>query len=332
MSLISILLGILAIGILALVHELGHFVMAKASKVGVEELSIGMGPKLFSVKGKKTAYSLRLLPFFAYVKMKDEGEGGILNASILQRFFMYIGGVLFNFLLGILIFAIIGITAGFITDKVIVGDLVPDSPAVEAGLEKGDILLSVDGDTLTGPADFQERIQAGKGASIDLGIERNGEGEKIMLTPVEGEGNRYQIGIYFGKEQLGFFNSIGFAFKTTFETIGNIFGGLGMMITGQAEAEFTGPIGIVTMASSFTQRAEDYFLFIAILSTSMGVFNLLPIPALDGGKIVFLLIEKLRGKKVNEKVEYYTTLVGFGLLILLIIYATFGDIARLMGG
>ena len=90
MSLISILLGILAIGILALVHELGHFVMAKASKVGVEELSIGMGPKLFSVKGKKTAYSLRLLPFFAYVKMKDEGEGGILNASILQRFFMYI--------------------------------------------------------------------------------------------------------------------------------------------------------------------------------------------------------------------------------------------------
>lgn len=332
MGIISILLGILAIGILALVHEVGHYVMAKRAKIDVDELSIGVGPKIFSFDRKETKYSLRILPFFAYVKVAQEGDHGLEKASIGARFLLYSGGVIFNLLLGLLIFIVLGATAGFVTDAVIVGSVADGYPAQVAGLESGDRITQVDGITIENPNDFAAKIQASKGETVNLNILRGNENLNLELTPVQNDESKdYRIGIVFGKEKLTIFDSVVYAFKTTFNMIGSIFEGLFKMVTGTSQVEVAGPIGIVTMASKFTTQVGDYFLFLAILSISMGVFNLLPIPALDGGKMVFLGYEKISGKRVSEKVETYATLIGFGLLVLLLVYATFKDVIHIMG-
>lgn len=333
MNIVSILLGIVAIGIIALTHELGHYFMAKRAKINVEELSIGVGPKLVSFKKKNTQYSIRILPFFAYVKLADEGKGSVKEASAIKRFNLFIGGVLFNFILGILIFTIIGTVSGFVTNKILVGEISPNSPALVSGLVEGDQILAFNEDTLESPEALINLIQENGAKTGVLEVSRNEKLLQVEITPeLNKETNKYVLGIYFGREKMGLISSVGFAFKTTYETIAGIFAGLGTMLVGKGAADVAGPIGVVTMAGAFTTRVGDYFLFIAILSISMGVFNLLPIPALDGGKIAFLAWETITRKKINEKVELYATLVGFGLLILFLIFATFKDIVRIMGG
>ena len=325
MDVVSVLLGILAIGILALIHEVGHYIMAKRAKISVDELSIGVGPKIVSFDRKETKYSLRILPFFAYVKVAQEGEGGLDQASIGARFLLYAGGVIFNLLSGLLIFIIVGATAGFVTDTVLVGFVSEGYPAQQAGLVQGDQITAVNDVAVQDTTDFTAKIKASNGQPVLLSVVGEGKPVSLEITPVQNEESKdYRIGIVFGKEKLTVFDSVIHGFETTFNMVGVLFEGLFKMVTGTSAVEVAGPIGIVTMAGQFTQEISDYFMFMAIL-------NLLPIPALDGGKMVFLAWEKIRGKKVSEKVETYATLVGFSLLILLLVYATFKDVIHIMG-
>ncbi|AMP20155.1 hypothetical protein AZF37_02300 [endosymbiont 'TC1' of Trimyema compressum] len=288
MGIISILLGILAIGILALVHEVGYYIMAKRAKISVEELSIGVGPKIVSFDKKETKYSLRILPFFAYVKVAQDGDKDLNQASIGARFLLYAGGVIFNLLFGLVIFIVIGATAGFVTDTVLVGSLAEGNPAQAAGLFQGDQIIGVNEVSVKNTTDFSTKIQESGGHPVSLNLVRDGKPLTLEITPVQNEESKaYRIGIVFGKEKMAIFDSVIYAFKTTFNMIGSIFKGLFKMVTGTSAVEVAGPIGIVTMASQSTQQVSDYFFFMAILSISMGVFNLLPIPALDGGKMVF---------------------------------------------
>lgn len=324
MSILMILLGILAIGIIALIHELGHFFFAKKAGIKVEELSLGAGPKIFSFTKNETLYSIRPIPILAYVKLEEEGENGLKSASFLSKFLMYIGGVLFNFMTAIIIFTIIGVFSGYYTDKVIVSETIEGTPASTV-LEKDDQIIEFNGKKITGIEDFVDKLYENEDREATLVVERDGEEKELSITPeYSSEEDRYMIGFSFGKEKMNIFSSFINSFKTSFSYVGETFKLLGRMLIGAENPKdnLVGIVGIVSLTSTFASNVADFFTFMAIISLGMAIINILPIPALDGGKILILVIEKIRGKSISEKVEGYLTLISFSLLILLIIYIT----------
>lgn len=334
MSFLSILLGILAIGLIALIHEVGHFVFARMVGIRVLELSLGAGPKILQFERGGTAYTFRLVPFLAYVKLEEKGEGSLEEAGIFQRFLLYIGGVFFNLVTAIIIIAFTGVFSGFITDKLLVGEVSPDMPAASV-LVSGDQILEVDGFAVADRSELNARLEEAGASEVSLTVLRDGREVEAVVTPAfDEESGRYLLGFYYAKEKLGPLESVGMSFRM----VGEYFVGTYRLIfdiargTVDAGDSLVGVVGIVAISESFTSKVGDYLTFIAIISMGMGVLNLLPIPALDGGKIVLLGLEKIRGKKISEDLELKLTLIGFSLLILLMIFTTINDIGRLFGG
>lgn len=334
MSIVAILLGIFAIGFIALLHELGHFFFAKRAGMKVLELSLGAGPKIFSFTKGETDYTIRLIPVLAFVKIEEEGPGSLKDASFLARFFMYIGGVTFNFLTAIIIFTLIGVFSGMVTDKVIVGKIIPDTPA-SVVLEKNDQILEFNGNKVQDIEGFIIKLNENGSQEISLKVLRDEKLQEVKITPLyDQENSKYYLGFNFGTEKMNIFSSFIYSFKVSIDYISETFKLIGNMLIGTASAKdnLVGVVGIVSLTSTFATNVADFMVFIAILSLGMAVINILPLPALDGGKIVLLLLEKIRGKKVNEKVEVYLTIASFALLILLMLYTTYNDIARIFGG
>lgn len=334
MNILSIFLGILAIGLIALIHEVGHYFFAKRAGIGVPELSLGIGPKLLSFHRRETDYTIRLLPVMAYVRIEGEGEGALETAGVAQRFFLYLGGVVFNFLTAIGILFLLAVFSGVYGDKVIVGGVLESTPAVGI-LESGDVLQAVNGFQLKGPEDFSRIVSDSEGKPLKLEVLRDDKTLNLTLEPVfDVEEQRFLVGILYGKERLGVLEGAGFALDLSVHYVTGTVAMLADLISGQVRADenLVGVVGIVSISSQFTERASDYFSFVAIISLGMGVLNLLPIPALDGGKILLLGLEGIRKKRLSAKVEATITMVGFLLLVLLMIYTTINDIGNLLGG
>jgi len=332
---ISLLSFIFAIGIAVLIHEFGHFIFAKRAGVYVQEFAIGMGPKIFSTKKGETTYSIRLLPIGGFVSMAGEGiefevevprERFIQEASWINKFLIFFMGAGFNFLLAITLVFGINLSQGVPSNEPIIGELVIDGAAMDAGLKEGDILLEIDGTKISKWEDIAATIDD----QILVKIDRDGTILEIDVTPIYSEeGERYYLGINSSTE-INIVKSFTNAIMSTFDSIRQMFVIIGGLISGDIDSKhLAGPAGIYQMAGRAASAGIISLLsFTAFLSINLGFVNLLPIPALDGGRILILLFEGITRKRINEKLELRLQVIGFSLMIMLLIYATYNDILR----
>lgn len=346
---LTFIIFILILGIIILIHELGHFLFAKLSGVYVYEFSIGMGKKIFSKKpkGSETEYNIRLIPIGGFVRLAgEEGEDGdksvpkeqkLYKKSFLQRFLIFFMGPGFNFVLAFVTLFIGALIYGSISTSPIVGSVPKDYPAYVAGIRKGDTVLSIDGEKIKTWDDILWIVQTSNGKTLKFIVKgTDGNERKVEITPSkatteEGE-TTYVFGI--GKDstkERGFvvslkyaINKTGSLFKIMIETVKSLFTG------GVSVNDLSGPVGIYNIVGTQAKNGVESLLYLlAYLSINVGVINLIPFPAFDGGHILFLIIEKIIGKPVPEKVESTITGIGFILLMILMIYITGHDILNL---
>ncbi|MDD4036471.1 MAG: RIP metalloprotease RseP [Bacilli bacterium] len=339
---------ILILGTTIFIHELGHFIFAKRSGVYVYEFAIGMGPRLFSKKRKddETVYSIRAIPLGGFVQLAGEeveddknvpDNRKLPNKTWFERFITMIAGALFNFLLAFILLFIISIFYGAPKQEAIINGVVEGYPAYEVGIDKGDKILAINGKKIrTWDMVYLRLEMCDKELPISMKVKKSNGTVKtyeFKLKKEEENGEEgYRVGIEPPiKPERGLmaiikypFIKMGALFEQMFIVIGNLFtGNLGV-------DQLAGPVGIYNIVGE--QRAggfENIIYLIAFLSVNVGFINLIPFPAFDGGRVLFLVIEKIKGSPVNQKVENYIHMVGFGLLIMLFVYITFNDILKL---
>lgn len=342
----TLFLSLIVLGIIIFVHEFGHFIFAKLSGIRVEEFSLGMGPPLISKKRGETLYSLRILPLGGYCKMSGETGDGQYNPQSedpkrfdkkppLVRLLVLVGGPLMNFLLAILIFslifAIIGMPMEVTTE---VGSVIRGGPAEKAGIEEGDVIVSIDNQKVESWQDMVGIIHQSSDKPLQLTIKRDGSFSTILVTPQYSPEHKVGlIGIEpteVKSRNIGFFEAIKEGFLRTFLITKLTILSIIQMITGKASlSEVTGPVGIVKMIGESARFGIVYLANLtALISVSLGLFNLLPVPALDGGRIIFVFFELLTGRAVNPVKENMIHLIGFALLITLMLFVTYRDILR----
>ncbi|AGF55106.1 M50 family metallopeptidase [Clostridium saccharoperbutylacetonicum] len=334
MYVIYLIMAILAFGVLIIVHELGHFTLAKLNGVRVEEFSLGMGPRILSKQGKETRYSLSLFPIGGYVKMMGEEEAvederSFSAKSPLRRISIIIAGVVMNYLLAICIFTAITFNFGY--TPTIAGSIEKGSPAYEAGLMKDDKILKISNSKVFSFNDILTEIYLSKGDTINFLVDRNGEMKEVAVTPKINDEGQYKIGMAYPEKIAN--PGIGESFKEslneTVSLVSQTFKGLKMIFTGKADLkkDVGGPLTIVKMSAETAKTGIwNLVYFVGFLSVNLAVFNLLPFPALDGGWCVILLIELITRRKVPDKIVGVINYIGFAALIGLMILVTIKDI------
>ena len=417
--LVSAVKIIFLLGFLILIHEAGHFLIAKLFKVKVEEFAIGFGPKIFTKQGKETKYELRLIPLGGFVRMegeeqRSESERSFNNASIPKRMGIVAAGAIVNIVFGILVYFII-ISATGNNVSTIVDSTNEGYVASEVNIQSGDEIKEINGKKIRLKSDIDQILQESNGEELTLLIDRNNEEKEIKLKPtqkqtkstgiyvsqaqtgekatqviqiekgsnaekdglkandiirkingvdVTGDVQKlvsqiqntttekanveidrdgeiisldltidtipvYYLGINFKMAENNFANNVYYAFFETGNFLGSIFENIKMLFTGKVGLDqMTGPIGISNMVSQ-TTGFVDFMYLLALVSISLGITNLLPIPALDGGKLLILIIEAIRRKPMKEEIEIGIQLAGFFILILLTIFISYKDILRI---
>lgn len=346
----SLVYFLIVLSVLVLVHEFGHFIAAKKIGVRVEKFSFGFGPKIFSVKKGGTEYLISAIPLGGYIKMAGDEPGEnltgksfeFLSRSIRERFLVIFAGPLLNYVLAFLIFSVI-FMFGSPTLTTEVGSLLKDYPAQMSGLTVGDKVIKVDGKDVKYWEDMTEIIHKRLEGTIKLTIEKGGKISDIEIQPVIRE-----IKDIFGKQtkiallgiapsqkienvRYGFFESFSKGFKKVIDLTAITYKAIWSIITGRLSVKesMTGPIGIFIITGKAAEMGLIYlFHLMAMLSASLAIFNLLPLPVLDGGHILFLFIEKLRGRPLSGKVQENIANIGVGLLILLTVFIFYSDIVK----
>lgn len=341
----SILLTLLIIAVLILVHEWGHFVTARRIGIPVYEFSIGFGYKLFSRKKDGVEYSLRLVPLGGFVRMAGEELGdpedpeGFNRRTPLEKIRVSFAGPFMNFVLAIFIFiysySFIGIPKA--SDQPVIGTVIAEKPAALAGIKAGDRIISVNGISVESWREFDSLTGKFENRELQLKISRSQKIMTFKVTPVklDSTGNR-GIGVLntVEYEKQGIFTSIKLGLQHTYELTILLLSALAMLVSGGASmGDLAGPVGITRMVGEFAQVGTVFLLnFTAFLSINLGLMNLLPIPALDGSKIVFALVEAIRRKPLDPDKEGFINWIGFMFLIGLMVIVTFNDIVRWIKG
>lgn len=332
---ITLISSLLVFLLVVMLHELGHFTVAKLSGIKVNEFSIGMGPKIYQKEKGETFYSLRLLPVGGYVAMEGEEDNSndpraFNNVHILKRMAVVLAGAFMNFVLAFFAFTIIFSIVGYGSNEI--DKVMENSPAMTSGLRPGDKIIIINDSTTRDIYDINSIISKNNDKEMNFLIDRNGEVLKFNIKPEFSEENKmYLIGIT-SKIDHSFLKSVSLGADRTVQMSKMIIQSIKMMFTGSFKMEYlSGPVGVVQLIGSESSKGFLNFLqILGLISVNLGVFNLLPIPALDGGKFLFLLIEALRGKPIDEKIEQGLSLIGISLLFSLMIYVTiFNDIGRL---
>jgi len=336
---LTIILAILILSLLILVHEWGHFLVAKRVGIQVYEFSIGMGPAVISTKRGETKYSLRWLPIGGFVKMAgmepgDEGNPrGFNRKTIFQRTAVISAGSLMNFLMAIILFILVFAVIGVPSNSNVIGKVSPESPAAEAGLQPGDRIVAIDNKNVKTWNDLVRIIHRSPGELLVLTVQRGGSVFAVEVTPrYDPERKVGLIGIRQSVEKKGLFSSIYLGIRNALSVIAVMVTGLVKMVTREIPAEVTGPVGIVSILGNVAQFGLANILnFTAVLSLNLGLINLFPIPALDGSRLMFLALEGLRGKPVDPEKENFIHFIGFTILIILMLFITYQDIIRIFG-
>lgn len=341
-----VLIGILLLGILIAVHEFGHFIAARICGIEVMEFAIGMGPKLVGWTGKSgTKFSLRAIPLGGFCAFygEDDVEGKSKDdpraygkQNVWKRIFTVAMGPVMNFVLAFVVSLAFYWSSGMMEILPVIDAVDADRPAAVAGLMAGDTIIGVDGVDLSG-ADVAE-IQAAlntNGAAVDITVLRGGEQRTFTMTPAWNEEyGRYMIGITFATRTLSmpFGDAITAAWDYCAQAGTAVFDALkGIFTDPEIRDQVSGPVGAVAVASQAVQ-ADGFNAFISLLvliSVNLGVMNLLPIPGLDGSRIVFHLIEAVRGKPIKPEREALVHLIGMVFLFGLMIFFTYKDIVRI---
>lgn len=342
----TLILFILILGMIVLIHELGHFIFAKKAGVYVYEFSIGFGPKLFSFKRKndETKYMIRLIPLGGYVAMAGEediddnkdvaDDQRLCNKSWIKRFLVMTAGVINNFILGILLLFIMGLIYGSTTTTNELNSIPETGALYKAGARNGDIVTKINGKKVKNYDDIQTYLALVKeGDSININI-KNKEGiENVYsVTPEKNnEDGKYYYGISIKVEKdKGFIPAIKYAkekFVTMYKTMIIV---IKSLFTGELGFDsLSGPVGIYTVVDTVKDSIPMLLYLTAYLSINIGFMNLIPFPAFDGGRALLLIIEKIKGSKINPKVEATINNVGFIILMFLMIVITIKDVIKL---
>jgi regulator of sigma E protease len=325
---------IFLLGFLIFIHEGGHFLAARLFKVKVEEFSIGFGPKIFSKKGKETNYSLSLIPFGGYVKMTGETErsnekGAFNNAKVLHRIIIVAAGAFVNIVFGVIVYFILSFSSGYNVSTT-VSSIIPEATSnLASTIEVGDKILEINNKKIRIKSDITKALEGSKGETLDVLVLRNNEKINLKVTPTEYSEDVYILGIKVAISDGTLKDKLYYSFWETIDFTASIGDSLVMLVSGKIGLEqMTGPIGISEVVAN-SSGVYDFVYLLCLVSLSLGVTNLLPIPALDGGRIVLLIIEGIRGKALKEEIELGIQSIGFALLILFSLYVSYNDILRI---
>ena len=349
MSIISIIVFIFILGIIVLVHEFGHFFWAKKFGVHIYEFSIGMGPAIFTHEGKdKIKYRIRLFPIGGFVQMagevyeddeKIEKTKLMCNRPWHQRIIIIIAGVVNNFILAILLLFMYGLIWGASDNKPIINSVEKNYPMYKAGFKKGDLILSVNGKkTKTWDKAQILLVLKDKDNTYDIKVKHeDGKTETISVKPKKIHDEDLKMDRYvFGftvepKVNKGFLSSIKFAFTKFVSVMETMWLTISSLFTGKLSLKnLSGPVGVYQVIDTGIAAGISYLIYItAFLSINVGFINILPFPAFDGGRAFFMLIEKIRRKPINSKIENTIHTIGFILLLILMLFITWQDIIRL---
>lgn len=337
----EILIAILVLGIIIFIHELGHFLTAKFFKMPVSEFSIGMGPQVYSYDTVKTTYSFRAIPIGGYVNIEgmevdSKVEDGFNSKPAYARFIVLIAGVFMNFLLAfIIMFSSIYSNGKYIpSEKPIIGDIFKEAKAYEY-LQKKDKILEIEGIKIENWNDIGKNLKLKNGnEEVQMKIERAGEIKDIIVPlTLDPNSDRKMLGVLpeYSIEKFSILEASKLSIKSGVRIVEDTLTGLKMMITGKVKRdEISGPIGIIKVVGEASKEgASIVFWLMALLSVNIGVLNLLPLPALDGGRIIFVLLEMI-GVRVNKKVEERIHTAGMLILFGLIIFITTNDIFNII--
>lgn len=340
---LGILVTLLGLSMVIFVHELGHLWAAKKSGIGVIEFSIGMGPKVFSRPFNGTLYAIRLLPLGGFVKlagMDDDDTANSIPVSahfqsrpMLGRMLTIVAGSLMNLSFGFLLFVCLFAFTGKSVVSPIIEGILPNSPAATAGLKAGDILQQINGQDIHDVSkDFIQKIQTTDGL-LQLHVLRDAASFDVSIKPEKVNG-RAQIGVRFAispeTQRVGLHEALDLGTKTTWGHITMVFKTVGMLFSGKVSVkDMAGPVGIIQFATAGLSHGFSQFIgIVAMISISLGVFNLFPFPVLDGGHLVLLIIEAVRGKPLSDKITNRIQQFGTVVLIALMILILFNDVSQ----
>ena len=345
----SIIVAILVFGAIVLFHEYGHFIVARKNGIIVDEFMIGFGPKIVGFKRGDTTYSIRILPLGGACMMRGEDEddpdappepGSFNSKSVWARMAVIFAGPFFNFIMAFVCAAIILSISGYTSGGIL--EVQEDSPAAEAGLESGDVITKVDSTRVVTFSDFSMYVALSSGKDLDVTYERGGEKYETTITPELTDDGVYRIGIVGGVVvKPGPLGVLGMSFHEVGANIRLVYRSLELMISGKvSKNDISGPVGMFQIIGESYSEAAQYGAvaviltisnLILLLSANLGVMNLLPIPSLDGGRLVFLVIEAIRGKPVPREMEGRVHFIGFVCLMILMVLIMYNDFARIFG-
>ena len=340
----GIILALLLFSFIVFFHEFGHFLLAKLNGIDVEEFAIGMGPAIFSKEYKGTKYAIRIFPIGGYCAMGEDDEatdspGNFNNKSVWARISVIAAGAVFNFILAFIMSVIIVGMTGY--DSPVIGEVDTGFPAAEAGMLPGDKIVKMNDEKIKIFREITMYNQFHQDEETEITFVRDGEKHTVTITQMMDEelgyarfgftSAGYQKANLFTAMQYGAYE-VGFWIETTLDS-------LRMLITGQVGADqLSGPVGIVDVVGDTYEQTKAYgFLTVVanmlslaiLLSANLGVMNLLPLPALDGGRLVFLFVEAIRGKRVPPEKEGYVHGLGMLLLLALMVFVLYNDIVRI---
>ncbi len=332
---LTVLCVVLIFGLIILIHEFGHFITAKLFGVTVHEFAIGMGPKLFGKQKGETLYSVRLIPMGGYVKMEgedddSEAEGAFSKKKPWQRLVILVAGAFMNMVLGFALLIVFNVASPQlpVIPTMEVASVVEDMGAAQVGILPGDVILSVDGSRVHTHIDLNLALD--QKDLVEVTVKR--DGNKLNFTvPVTKEQDYSYLGVSRVAQKKTFWNTCSYSYFEAFSIVKLTYQSIFGMFTGSVSVDqMSGPVGIVTEIGSAVKSGILDVIFIALLiSLNLGVVNLLPLPALDGGRIVFVLWEMITKKKLKPEHEGFIHFIGFVLLILLMLLITKNDIVKL---
>ncbi|MDO4865629.1 MAG: M50 family metallopeptidase [Clostridia bacterium] len=348
-NLLYILLAIVMLGVIVTVHEFGHYLVGRLCGIGIVEFSVGFGPRLLGWERKGIKYSLRAIPLGGYCAFVGEDDRSddpraMNNQPVWKRFITVLAGPFMNFVLAFVICAVM-LDAFFIAETYpVVDQVMAGMPAEAAGLMPGDHILEVNGvaleNTTSGVSTMINVLQSGDMSQpIDLLVERDGEQQRFSMiaAPVadeESQTTRYQIGIVFSSRTFSFGESLAEAGSYMVETTGQMLESLrNLIFKGEGLEDTAGTVGIIALVSQRAREGMYMVLWLMfIISLNLGIMNLLPIPALDGGRLLFLIVEMIRRKPIPPEKEGTVHAIGMVLLLGLFVVLTYHDIVKLISG
>lgn len=342
----SFVLAFLIFSIIVIFHELGHFWLAKANGIRVNEFCLGLGPTIVGFQRGETKYSIKLLPFGGACMMEGEDEASederaFGKKPVWARMSVVFAGPFFNFIMAFVFAFIIICCVGY--DKPQITEMIEGYPAAEAGMQAGDTVVKMNGFSIHFYRDISAYTLFHPGETAKITYERNGERFTTTLTPrYSEESGQYLFGFSYRepRQKCGILESIKYSFFEIRYWIYSTLNSLRMLVTGKVSFNnMMGPVGIVkNIGDVYTESVQTsgyYYAFLnllnwaVLLSANLGVMNLLPFPALDGGRLVFLIVEAIRRKRIDPEKEGMVNLIGLGLLFLLMFVVLFNDIRKL---